>query len=109
VHADDFAGGCVAVHHGHVQVHQDQLVARAALAGLLDVVTRELNYRFLAVQSFVGQDAEGFTKDQLQREQVEEVVVYYQNCALAAAILFIRNYLVFGVRSHLMLLIASLA
>lgn len=68
----------VSIHNGHIEVHEYEAVFLLA-ALLVQVVVLEHIHRLQSVHGFVTLQIEVHLKDQLQWDQVEAVVVDYQN------------------------------
>lgn len=77
--------GLVAIHDGHVEIHEHELIAD--VAALLDQVLVEHVDCLRTVEGSVHLQAEELLQDQLQRDQVERVVVHYQHRALTSALM----------------------
>ena len=76
-----------AIHDWHVDVHEDQAEAFAAVAeALLTSVLDEGLNSLGTVEGLLDGDVELFPKKHGKRHQIERVVVHAQNCCLAGAL-----------------------
>ena len=98
VQAEDLGRCLVAVHHGHLDVHEDQSVvptryracrevAHAARTFLVDAFLEEID-RLETVHRLVDREPVAeLIQNELQGDQVEHVIVYDHHCRLYVAFL----------------------